>query len=143
MRCVCRAAIVGLLLAFTACAPTARTAGPFRAHAARAVASVESAVQSELLLLRAVERRHTTASYVSVATSEAEDEATSAASSFLSIQPPDHRSEKLRQRLDEIFGDASSVLGDARIAGRRGDRSGDLPPIGRHNRSAWDPPPAG
>jgi hypothetical protein len=116
------AVTVGAGLALSACAPTARTAGPYRAHAARAVESVESSVQSDLILLRAVARDHTTAAYVSVATSDAEDAASSAASSFLSIQPPETHSEQLRAKASDLLDEATSVLGEARIEARRGDR---------------------
>jgi phosphate uptake regulator len=108
-------------VALASCAPTARTPGPYRAHAIRADEAVHSAVASDLLVIHAAAAGHTTAAYVSEATSQAEDDAASAASSFLSIQPPDDQSEKLRTELSTLFDRAQSALGDARIAGRRGD----------------------
>src|SRR5437763_4264976 len=87
---------VVLVGVFSACAPTARTAGPYEAKAVRASESVHSALASDLLVVEAVRRHHPTAPYVSVATSQAEDDGSSASSSFRSIQPPDRRSEHLR-----------------------------------------------
>lgn len=116
------ALVAGLVALAYACAPTARTAGAYFAHAADAIDAVESTIESDLVLLRGVSRGHTTAAYVSVATSDAEDVASSAASSFLSIQPPGSRSQRVRARVADVFDEATSVLGDARIAARRGDR---------------------
>ena len=67
-------------------------------------------------------QKHTIAPYVSVSTSQAEDDASSSASTFLSIQPPDDASsDQLRDELSDLLDDAESALGDARIAGRAGD----------------------
>jgi hypothetical protein len=103
------------------CTPSARTAGPFRAKAVTTAEAVHAAVGSDLLLLRAFRAGGHTAAFVSVATSDAEDAASSAASTFLSIQPPDGASRRLRGDLSDLLDRAQSVLGDARIAGRRGD----------------------
>jgi len=116
------AACIGLC----SCTPTARTPGPYASKAASAAEAVHSAVASDLVLLVAVERGHTTAAFTSVAASDAEDDASSAASTFLSIQPPDHRSDKLRAELSDLLDDAQSALGDARVAARRHDRVGLL-----------------
>ncbi|TML89036.1 MAG: hypothetical protein E6G06_15225 [Actinobacteria bacterium] len=82
---------------------------------------MDSALNSDLLLIEAVSRGHTTAAYVSVASSQAEDSASGAASTFRSIQPPDHRSEVLRSDLGDLLEQAENSLADTRIAGRRGD----------------------
>jgi hypothetical protein len=109
------------LLGATACVPTARTGGAYSAKAVTAAEAVHDSVGSILLVLDAVERGHTTAPYASVATSDAEDAASTAASTFLSIQPPDRRAERLRSELSDLLSQAQDALGDARIAGRRGD----------------------
>src|SRR5947208_579006 len=109
------------LLAPTACTPTARTRGTYEAKAVKAAQAVDSALNSDLLLIEAVSRGHTTAAYVSVASSQAEDSASGAASTFRSIQPPDHRSEVLRPDLGDLREQAENSLADTRIAGRRGD----------------------
>jgi hypothetical protein len=112
---------IGLMLA--GCAPSARTEGPYSAKAVKAAQAAHSAVASDLLVLQALERNHTLAPFVSVATSDAEDNASSAASSFLSIQPPDPSSEALRNELSTLMSQAQDALGQARIAGRRGNRA--------------------
>jgi len=113
---------VALPLLVAACVPTARTAGPYAAKAVKTADVVRSAIESDLLVLEAVQKGRTIATYVSVATSDAEDHASSAGSTFLSIQPPDDDSERLRDDLSKLVTDAEDVLGEARIAGRRGDR---------------------
>jgi hypothetical protein len=115
-----------VVLAITGCAPTARTAGPYVAKAVKTAQAVHSALGSDLLLLDAVGSNHTTAAYVSVATSDAEDDASTAASTFLSIQPPDENAQQLRDQLSDLLDRANADLGAARIAGRRGDRDGLL-----------------
>jgi hypothetical protein len=112
-----------LALVVTACTPTARTAGPFAAKGRAAARAVHSAVASDLLVIEATRRGNTTAAYVSVATSAAEDTGSEAMNTFLAIQPPDEDSEQARHELSQLFSFAQDALGDARIAGRRGDRN--------------------
>jgi hypothetical protein len=125
----------GLLAA--GCAPTARTTSVYESKAVRSADAVHSAVASDLVLLRAVRRGHTLAAYVSVATSQAEDDGSSASSSFLSIQPPSQTSTKLRAHLAKVLNDAEDALSAARIAGRAGhtrallDTSGSLRQVAR------------
>jgi hypothetical protein len=124
VRRACRAALgCTLIIAMAACAPTARTAGPYAAKAVKTADAMHSAVASDLVLLGAVEQHHTFSAFVSESTSQAEDAGSSAASTFLSIQPPDDKSDQLRDQLSELLDDAQSALGDARIAARRGDRA--------------------
>jgi hypothetical protein len=116
------AALGGLLfVALAACTPTARTSGPYAAKARATARAVHSSVASDLLVIEAVRRGHTTAAYVSVALSEAEDAASEATSTFTSIQPPDDDSEQLESDLSELLNIAEDALGDARVAGRRGN----------------------
>jgi hypothetical protein len=113
--------VAGVVTVLAACAPTARTTGPYAARAVDAATAVNSSISSDILLIRAVAAGHVTREYTSVATSESEDDATSAASSFAAIQPPSKAADQLRDELTDVFNDATSVLADARIAGRRGD----------------------
>src|SRR5204862_3603556 len=96
------------------------TAGPYRAKAVNTAEAVHSAVASDLLVIEAVRDEHTTAPYVSVATSQAEDDASSSASTFLSMQPPDDASNDLRDELSDVLDEAETALADARIAARAG-----------------------
>jgi hypothetical protein len=114
--------LLGGYLALSACAPTARTAGPYKAKAVKTAEAVASAVNSDLILIEAAKQKHTTAAYVSVATSQAEDSGSQAAATFRSIQPPDRRSDVLRSQLGDLLDEAEKSLGDTRIVGRRGDR---------------------
>jgi hypothetical protein len=116
-----RLAVIIASLMLAACAPTARTSSVYESKASKSAEAVHSAVASDLVLLRAVRRGHTLAAYVSVATSQAEDDASSAGSSFLSIQPPSAKSVELRVRLAKILNNAQDALSTARIAGRHGD----------------------
>src|SRR4051812_5392730 len=109
------------VLASAGCTPTARTPGPYAAKARATARAVHSAVASDVLVIEAVRRGHTTAAFVSVATSESEDAGSEAISTFSAIQPPDENSEQLRQDVSELLNFADDALSEARIAGRRGD----------------------
>jgi hypothetical protein len=87
----------------------------------KAADAVHSSVASDLLLLAATEKGHTTAAYTSLSASQAEDDGSSAASAFLSIQPPTDATARVRHRAEALFSEAESVLADIRIAARRGD----------------------
>src|SRR4051794_2933804 len=102
------AAVIG-----AGCTPTARTAGPYAAKARATARAVHSSVASDLLVIDAVRRGHTTAAFVSVATSESEDAASEAISTFSSIQPPDDDSEQLRQDVSQLLNFAEDALSDA------------------------------
>jgi len=104
-----------------ACTPTARTAGPYHAKAIKAAQAIQSSVGTDALVLRQAVARRTTAAFMSVATTDAEDAASAAASTFLSIQPPDAGSERLRDAFSDLADDANAGLADARIAARDGD----------------------
>src|SRR5439155_26201727 len=92
-----------LVMGLAACAPTAGTAGPYTAKAVKTADAMHSAVASDLLLLEAVQKRHTFDAYVSDSSSQAEDAGVSAASTFLSIQPPDDKSDRLRHQLSDLL----------------------------------------
>ena len=114
-------AAVVAALALGACAPTARTGPVYESKAADAAEGVHSAVSSDMLLVESVRRRHTTAAFVSVAAAQAEERASSAQASFLSIQPPDEDSDRLRTELSQLLDDALDALAFVRVAGRRDD----------------------
>jgi hypothetical protein len=61
---------------------------------------------------------------------EAEEDAGSAQGTFDAIQPPDDRADELRASLDELLGDATTILADLRIAARRG-RFAELPELAK------------
>ena len=59
------------------------------------------------------------ATYVAVVLNAAEDDATSVASTFGSIQPPDVASDHLRAQLTPVLSQAVDVISRMRIAARR------------------------
>src|SRR2546430_17229987 len=61
------------------------------------------------------------APYLSVTIAEAEQDADSIQGAFDSIQPPDHRSDALRDQLDRLLTQATDTISSMRIAGRRPD----------------------
>jgi hypothetical protein len=62
--------------------------------------------------------------YLSRVISQAEDDASSAANAFDTIQPPGETSDEVRDQVDELTQQALDVLSKARIAIRRGDVGG-------------------
>jgi hypothetical protein len=118
-----RVAVLAGLLVLGSCAPSARTQGPYVAKAVTAAEAVHDSTGTDLLLLDAVERGDTMAAYLSTATSQAEDSARSAAGSFASIQPPTVATQQLREELGDLLERAVAVVGEVRVAGRRGDRT--------------------
>jgi hypothetical protein len=126
LRALCGAGIAAACLVAGGCAPTARTTGPYEAKAASTIDAAMSALGTDLLLVRAVDERRAFATTVSVASSDAEADVSSAASTFASIQPPTSKAERLRERLSKLLDDAVSASGQVRIAARRGDRAAIL-----------------
>src|SRR2546430_15232422 len=61
------------------------------------------------------------APYLSVTIAEAEQDADSIQGAFDSIQPPDHRSDPLRDPLHRLLTQATDPLSPMRSAGRRSD----------------------
>lgn len=85
---------------------------------------MHSAVETARLGIDAVAGDRTTGPYASVLLGQAEEEASSVQSSFDSVQPPNRDSDRLRDEVDDLLTQAVSVLGDVRIAARRGDNAG-------------------
>jgi hypothetical protein len=63
-------------------------------------------------------------SYLSILISEQEDDLAGAQGTFDSVQPPDARSDALRQQLDDILQTAVDNVTSVRIAVRRGQLAG-------------------
>jgi hypothetical protein len=104
-----------------ACVAPARS---FDAYEGKAVASADaalSAVRTAALTAGGAEGHKLFAPYVSIALEQAERDASSVASQFSSIQPPDAASDRLRAQLQPILGRASAALAQLRIDARRGD----------------------
>jgi hypothetical protein len=117
------AGAIGLLV-LGGCVGPARTTDDYTRKASTSVHDVHSAVETARLGIDAVAGDRTTGPYASVLLGQAEEEASSVQSSFDSVQPPNRDSDRLRDEVDDLLTQAVSVLGDVRIAARRGDNAG-------------------
>jgi hypothetical protein len=118
-----RRLVAGVCLAMiaTGCVAPARTADAYVGKAEASAAVALSAVQTAALTLEVVQQQGLFAPQVSVLMAEAEQAASTAESTFSSIQPPDTSLDDYRERLGEILTRATDVLATLRIASRRGD----------------------
>ena len=126
MWSVRRTALLAAAAAAAACVQPvgpARTADDYELKAKDTAETVLSAVGTAELVVDVATRDRAFPPYVSVSLSEAESEAEAALSTFESIQPPGTgtSSDRLRDDLTELAGDAVDVLADSRIAARRVD----------------------
>jgi hypothetical protein len=110
-----------LLVIATACVAPARSFGAYEGKATTTAQDALSAVETVRLAVVAAAKKDAFGPYLSIVISDAEDTATSVQGTFDSVQPPDPRSDRLRQDLDDRLQDAISVLSDLRIAIRRGE----------------------
>jgi hypothetical protein len=116
---------LGLLLV-GACTGPVRSTSVYESKAGQTAETVSSAVQTALLAVEAAEGGK--ARYLTQTLVEAEEDANAAQGTFDAIQPPDRRADELRDRLDELLGEATGTLAELRIAARRG-RLADLPAL--------------
>jgi hypothetical protein len=115
---------LALVLVCVACVQPvgpARTFDSYRHKAKDTAETVLSSVETGRLGTRAAKDDDVFAPFLSVLLSEAEDEATNAQGTFESVQPPNERSDRLRDRLDALLTRATDALSEARIAARRAD----------------------
>jgi hypothetical protein len=126
-------AVAVLALLASSCALPARSTYAYRGKAIATTTRALAAVQTAVLTAEMATRGRTTAAYTSVTLADAESEGTGAQSSFDSIQPPDSRSDSLRDELDAILSDIVDTLSSMRITARRGelDRLAPLTADGR------------
>lgn len=106
------------------CVGPARTSQAYSKKASSSLHDTRSAVETARLAVDATAHDRATGPYLSVLLSQAEEQATSVQSTFDSIQPPNGGADRLRDDVDGLLQQAVSVLGDLRIAARRGDRDG-------------------
>ena len=107
------------LLALAACVGPARTFDVYEGKAVSAAEAVRSAAETARVTAVAASTGKATGQYASVALHEAEIDAGGAQGAFESIQPPDRRSDRLREELGALLDETIGVLGDLRIAARR------------------------
>ena len=99
----------------------ARTFDSYERKASDTASTALSAVQTGRLGAQTAKHDDTFAPYLAVLVSEAEDEASSAQTTFDSVQPPNDESDNLRDDLDPLLTRAVDALSQARIAARRAD----------------------
>ena len=117
------AALVVIAAASTACVGPVRTASDFRLKARHSAQDASSAVATSQMAARLVRDRAAFANYVAVVLNSAETDASSVASTFASLQPPDRHSDRLRSALSTVLNDVVDTISGMRIAARRHDWS--------------------
>jgi hypothetical protein len=121
-----RAAIAGLLaissLALTGgCVAPARSTDAYAGKAAAAAESSVSALRTAILGARLAAEGRSFPPTISILVSEAEREVTSARAAFISIQPPDEASDRLRDELIRMLDEAVNGVSELRITARRAE----------------------
>jgi hypothetical protein len=118
---------VTLLLILVATAGAAGCTGPVRSFgvyaskAANTADQAASAVATAELTVRAATEGRTFGRTAAQTLAEAAEDAASVQGTFDAIQPPDSRSDRLRQELDELLQQAVSTLEDLRTAAGHGE----------------------
>lgn len=125
-----RSWVVAAVLLAGACTGPVRSSPVYESKAGQTAAVAASAVQTALLAVDAAKDGKAYGRYLTQVLVEAEDDAGSAQGTFDGIQPPDDRADELRASLDELLGDATTILADLRIAARRG-RFAELPELAK------------
>lgn len=108
-------------LLMAACQAPARTYPPFEADAVTTAQQAQSAVETALLAADTAEKGNAFGNYLSATLGDAEDTATAVQGSFDLEQPPNRAADQLRDTLDKLLSQASSVLQTLRIHARRGE----------------------
>ena len=109
-----------LMLMLPACVAPARSATDYEHKAVDTAQAVLSSVQTGSLVAR-LGPEQAFPPFLSVALSDTERAAGSARAAFLSIQPPDARSDDVRAELSLLLDRSDAALAEARIAARRED----------------------
>ena len=111
----------GLALAVAAgCAGPSRTDDDYRHKAANTAETMQGLIGTVQLAVDVGTRHKVPTPYLSVMLAEADDDATATVGTFDSVQPPSEQADQLRDKLDSLLQDTTSVLDDLRIAVRRG-----------------------
>ncbi len=123
-----RSRIAALLLVAIVCGCTGpvRSFNVYASKGGKTAKAVVSAVETARLAVSAAARDRAYGRYLGQVLAEAEKDATAAQGTFDAIQPPDRRTDRLREELDGLLTPTLSSLADLRIAARRGDLV-DLP----------------
>jgi hypothetical protein len=98
-----------------------RTAQDYELKASATADAVLSAVRTAEIAVDAATRGRSFGSTTAVTLADAESDASGAASTFASLQPPGPASDEVRDELTAITDEATAALEALRIAARRGD----------------------
>ena len=107
----------------TACAAPIPDAGAYRHAALQTSTAMVSALASGQLAAQLGLRGSSFPAFTDGNVTDAENDADSVNSTFTSRQPPDARSDALRQKMLQALSDGTSALTDLRVAVRMGDRT--------------------
>jgi hypothetical protein len=117
------AGVLGSFLLLTACAGPVPDDGAYRHAALLTSTAMVSALASAQLAAGLGLRGSSFPAFTDGNVTNAENDADSVNSTFSSRQPPDARSEVLRQKMLQALSDGSSALSDLRVAVRMEDRA--------------------
>ncbi len=113
------ALVTGAIL--SGCVGPARWYTAYEGKAGTTADQMVSAVETARLSAQVAVTHNAFAPYLSVTIAEAEQDAESIRGAFDSIQPPGHRSDLLRDQLDQLLSKATETISQMRIAARRSD----------------------
>lgn len=107
----------------TACAAPVPDDGAYRHAALQTSMAMVSALASGQLAAQLGLRGNSFSMFTDGNVTDAENDADSVNSTFTSRQPPDARSDALRQKMMQALSDGTGALTDLRVAVRMGDRA--------------------
>jgi hypothetical protein len=99
---------------------SARTADKYVGKAVTTARAAQSDVATVALVADAASRGRAFGPYTALVVSDAEEALSGVQGTFDSIQPPDARSDDVRETLDALLGQATDHVSQVRIAARRG-----------------------
>jgi len=114
---------LGSCLLLAACAAPVPDDGAYRHAALQTAIAMVSDLASGQLAAQIGLRGSSFSSFTDGNVTDAENDAGSVNSTFSSRQPPDARSDVLRQKMSQALSDATSALTDLRVAVRMDDRA--------------------
>lgn len=106
------------------CAEPSGSFGDYQSKVHETATDMVSALATAQLAAQQFLHHRATQSFTDVVVSNAESDANSDQSTLDSRQPPDGKSDALKNKVDQMLQQATSTLTDLRIAVRRNDRSG-------------------
>jgi hypothetical protein len=116
-------AVLGSCLPLAACAAPVPDYGAYRHAALQTAMAMASALASGQLAAQLGLQGKSFSAFTDGNVTDAENDANSVDSTFSSRQPPDARSDALRQTMDQALSGATSALTDLRVAVRMDDRA--------------------